>query len=72
MLDAEGLVPRLRELYPTLQDLKESMGAILRGTVSVDRHRLGSWTAPVIATYTSYMIEKRISKHPEDFRKGSD
>jgi putative tricarboxylic transport membrane protein len=71
MLDQKVLVPRLRELYPTLQDLKESIGAILRGTVAGFGIGLVPGPAPVIATYASYMIEKKISRHPEEFGKGA-
>jgi putative tricarboxylic transport membrane protein len=71
MLDQKVLVPRLRELYPTLQDLKESIGAILRGTAAGFGIGLVPGPAPVIATYASYMIEKKISKHPEEFGKGA-
>ncbi len=71
MLDQKVLVPRLRELYPTLQDLKESMGAILRGTAAGFGIGLVPGPAPVIATYASYMIEKMFSKHPEEFGKGA-
>ena len=70
-LDQKVLVPRLRELYPTLQDLKESIGAILRGTAAGFGIGLVPGPAPVIATYASYMIEKKISKHPEEFGKGA-
>ena len=71
MLDQKVLVPRLRELYPTLQDLKESIGAVLRGTVVGFGIGLVPGPAPVIATYASYMIEKKISRHPEEFGKGA-
>ncbi len=71
MLDQKVLVPRLRELYPTLQDLKESIGAILRGTAAGFGIGLVPGPAPVIATYASYMIEKKISRHPEEFGKGA-
>ena len=71
MLDQKVLVPRLRDLYPTLQDLKESIGAILRGTAAGFGIGLVPGPAPVIATYASYMIEKRISRHPEQFGKGA-
>ncbi len=70
MLDQKVLVPRLRELYPTLHDLKESMGAILRGTAAGFGIGLVPGPAPVIATYASYMIEKKVSSHPEEFGKG--
>jgi len=71
MLEQKVLVPRLRELYPTLQDLKQSIGAILRGTGIGFAVGLVPGPAPVIATYASYMVEKRVSNHPEDFGKGA-
>jgi putative tricarboxylic transport membrane protein len=57
------IVPRFRDLYPSLQDLKASVGAILRGTGIGFGVGLVPGPAPVIATYASYMVEKRISKH---------
>jgi putative tricarboxylic transport membrane protein len=71
MLEQRVLVPRLRELYPTLQDLKRSIGAILRGTGIGFGVGLVPGPAPVIATYASYMTEKKVSKTPEEFGKGA-
>jgi putative tricarboxylic transport membrane protein len=71
MLEGRVLVPRFRELYPTLQDLRRSIGAILRGTGIGFGVGLVPGPAPVIATYASYMTERRISKHPEEFGKGA-
>jgi len=71
LLDRRVLVPRLRDLYPSLQDLRKSFGAILRGTGIGFGVGLVPGPAPVIATYASYMIERRISKHPEEFGKGA-
>lgn len=70
-LEGQVLVPRLRELYPSLRDLRESIGAILRGTGLGFGVGLVPGPAPVIATYASYMVEKKISKHPEEFGKGA-
>jgi putative tricarboxylic transport membrane protein len=71
LLEQRVLVPRFRELYPSLQDLKRSIGAILRGTGVGFGVGLVPGPAPVIATYASYMVEKRLSKHPEEFGKGA-
>jgi putative tricarboxylic transport membrane protein len=71
LLEQRVLVPRLRELYPSLQDLKRSMGAILRGSGVGFGVGLVPGPAPVIATYASYMVEKRLSRHPEEFGKGA-
>jgi len=70
-LEGKVLVPRLRELYPTLEDLKKSIKPILRGTAVGFGVGLVPGPAPVIATYSSYMIERNVSKHPEEFGKGA-
>lgn len=71
VLEEKVLVPRLRELYPSLQDLKRSFFAIIRGTGIGFGVGLIPGPAPVIATYASYMTEKKMSKHPEEFGKGA-
>jgi putative tricarboxylic transport membrane protein len=70
-LESRVLVPRLRDLFPTVADLRRSFGAILRGTGIGFFTGLIPGPAPVIATYASYAVEKRISKHPEEFGKGA-
>ena len=71
MLEQRVLGPPLRELYPTLQDFKKSIGPILRGAGIGFGVGLVPGPAPVIATYASYMIERKVSKHPEEFGKGA-
>lgn len=71
MLDQKVIIPRLRDLYPSLQDLKKSIRSILRGAGIGFGVGLVPGPAPVIATYSSYMIERKISKHPEEFGKGA-
>ncbi|MCX8022011.1 MAG: tripartite tricarboxylate transporter permease, partial [Syntrophorhabdaceae bacterium] len=71
MLEQKVIVPRFRDLYPSLQDLKQSIGAILRGSGLGFGIGLIPGPAPVIATYASYMVERKISKHPEQFGKGA-
>ena len=70
-LEQHALVPRFRDLYPSLADLKRSIGAILRGTGIGFGVGLVPGPAPVIATYAAYTVEKRLSKHPEEFGKGA-
>src|SRR5512136_1436429 len=71
LLDQGVLMPRLRELYPSLQDLKKSFGAILRGTGVGFGVGLVPGPAPVIATYASYMVERKMSDNPEEFGHGA-
>jgi putative tricarboxylic transport membrane protein len=70
-LEQNVIIPRFRDLYPSLQDLKKSVGSILRGSGIGFGVGLVPGPAPVIATYASYMVEKKISKHPEEFGKGA-
>ena len=62
---------RLRDQLPTKEDWKRSFGPMIRGA------GLGSFfgalpgTSGGMATFISYAIEKRISKHPEEFGKGA-
>ncbi len=71
LLDQKVTVPRFKDLYPSLQDLKKSIASILRGAGIGFGVGLVPGPAPVIATYSSYMIERKISKHPEEFGKGA-
>lgn len=70
-LEQRVVVPRFRDLYPSLQDLKRSVGPILRGTGIGFGAGLIPGPAPVIATYASYAVEKRFAKHPEEFGHGA-
>jgi putative tricarboxylic transport membrane protein len=70
-LEGRVIVPRLRDLYPNLEDLKKAIKAILRGAGIGFGVGLVPGPAPVIATYSSYMIEKKVSKHPEEFGHGA-
>ncbi len=64
------VIPRFRDLYPSLRDLAQSIGAMLRGAGIGFGVGLVPGPAPVIATYASYMTEKKISKTPEAFGTG--
>ncbi|MDI6726098.1 MAG: tripartite tricarboxylate transporter permease [Smithellaceae bacterium] len=70
-LDIRVIVPRFRDLYPSLQDLKTSIKPILRGAGLGFGVGLVPGPAPVIATYASYMVEKKLAKHPEEFGQGA-
>ncbi|MFZ2446048.1 MAG: tripartite tricarboxylate transporter permease [Syntrophobacteraceae bacterium] len=65
------LIPRFRELYPSLQDLVRSIKPILRGAGLGFGIGMVPGPAPVIATYASYMVERRVSAHPEEFGHGA-
>jgi TctA family transporter len=62
---------RIGSLMPTMEDMKVSFWPIVRGT------GLGAFlgvlpgTGPSIASFSSYMLEKKLAKNPEMFGKGA-
>jgi len=63
--------PRLRELLPARAELAASVGPIGRGTVLGFLIGIIPGSAHVISSFISYAIERRLSKHPEEFGKGA-
>jgi putative tricarboxylic transport membrane protein len=63
--------PRFRELMPTRADARRSGGPILRGTVLGFLIGIIPGSAHIIASFVSYALERRLSKHPEEFGKGA-
>ncbi|MCU1410979.1 MAG: hypothetical protein JWR04_1686 [Rhodoglobus sp.] len=68
LIDFSGNVGPIRI---TWKDLKDSSGAIFRGTGLGFFYGLLPGSPAAAATFTSYAIEKRLSKHPERFGKGA-
>jgi len=62
---------RMRELFPTRTEWKRSTGPMLRGSVLGFAIGLIPGPSHVISTFVSYMVEKKISNHPEEFGKGA-
>ena len=60
----------MRTLFPNLQDWKDSVGAIWRGTIIGFVIGALPGTGPTIASFISYAVEKKVSKHPEKFGTG--
>src|ERR1700704_2206101 len=58
-------------LWPTWADLKASFGSILRGTAIGAFFGVLPGTGPAIASFSSYMVEKKIAKDPSRFGKGA-
>ncbi|MCL2669916.1 MAG: tripartite tricarboxylate transporter permease [Syntrophaceae bacterium] len=66
----EVIKGRIKGYMPTLQDWKDSAGAITRGTLLGFFMGILPGISPMIPTFLSYGIEKRVSKHPEKFGTG--
>jgi len=61
---------KIRGYLPTRQDWKDSGGAIARGGILGFVLGIFPGMSPMIPTFLSYGIEKKLSKHPERFGTG--
>ena len=61
---------KITGLMPTLKDLKDSAGAIGRGTVLGSILGILPGGGATIAAFAAYTFEKKISKHPHRFGRG--
>ncbi len=67
----EVFTGKIKSLMPTKEDFKRSWAPILRGTA------LGSFLGilpgggSILSAFGSYTMEKKLSKHPEQFGKGA-
>jgi putative tricarboxylic transport membrane protein len=59
------------DVFPTVKDLKDSLGPIFRGTVLGFFVGVLPGGGAIMASFASYAIEKKVSKHPEQFGKGA-
>jgi putative tricarboxylic transport membrane protein len=62
---------KLSGLMPTMADLKASAGPIMRGTGIGAFLGVLPGTGPAIASFSSYMLEKKLAKDPSRFGKGA-
>jgi putative tricarboxylic transport membrane protein len=61
----------LRDVMPSAADWVRSRWAIARGTVLGFAVGLLPGAGPTIATFMAYGLEKKVSKHPEQFGRGA-
>jgi TctA family transporter len=62
---------RVGSLFPTREDLKRSFGPIVRGTALGAFFGVLPGTGPAIASFSSYMVEKKVSRDPSRFGHGA-
>ena len=65
------MAPKLRDLLPTRKEWREAAMPIGRGTLLGFIIGIIPGSAHVISSFLSYALEKRVSKHPEEFGKGA-
>jgi putative tricarboxylic transport membrane protein len=61
---------KIREIFPTHEELRASWGPIFRGSGLGFIIGLVPGSAHVISSFVSYIVEKRLSKKPEEFGSG--
>src|SRR5512136_2001003 len=67
----ELLTTKVRNLFPNLEDWRRSTLPILRGTVLGFFLGILPGGGAVLSSFVSYAVEKRVSKHPQEFGKGA-
>ncbi|HEY7247372.1 MAG TPA: tripartite tricarboxylate transporter permease [Xanthobacteraceae bacterium] len=63
--------PKLKELIPRWSDLRESAPAVGRASAIGFVFGIIPGVSHVVSTFVSYAVEKRLSKHPEQFGQGA-
>jgi len=67
---AQVFIARVSSLIPTRQDLRDSIGPILRGSVIGTLLGLVPGMTGSASSFLSYIAERKVSKHPERFGTG--
>ncbi len=62
---------KFKDLYPNKEEWRRSIMPILRGTVIGFLIGLMPGPAGTLASFSSYSVEKKVSKHPEEFGHGA-
>jgi TctA family transporter len=62
---------KVMSLFPSKDDLKRSIGPILRGTGIGAFFGVLPGTGPAIASFASYMVEKKVAADPSRFGNGA-
>jgi putative tricarboxylic transport membrane protein len=63
--------PRLRDLLPTREEWRQATMPIARGSVLGFLIGIIPGSAHIIASFMSYAVERKVSRHPEEFGKGA-
>jgi putative tricarboxylic transport membrane protein len=65
------LIKSVTGLMPTRDDWRRMVAPILRGTALGSALGILPGGGAILASFASYTVEKRVSKHPEEFGKGA-
>ena len=67
----ENLKGRIEGLWLSWKDLRTAAPAVVRGTLTGSLLGILPGGGPVLASFSSYMLEKKIARDPESFGKGN-
>jgi putative tricarboxylic transport membrane protein len=67
----EVFTKSLTGLLPNWQDIKQSSGAVIRGTMLGSALGILPGGGPVLGSFSAYTLEKKIAKDPSRFGKGA-
>jgi len=70
-INRDILTTKVKNLFPTLKDWADSVWSIVRGSILGFFLGIIPGGGAVVASFASYAIEKKASKHPEEFGKGA-
>jgi TctA family transporter len=65
------VVEKVKNLWPTREDLRRMVAPVLRATGLGSALGILPGGGHVLAAFASYSVEKRVSKHPEEFGYGA-
>nr|WP_262983104.1 tripartite tricarboxylate transporter permease [Paracoccus mutanolyticus] len=69
--DREVMTKSINRLLPTGAELRQMIGPVLRGTGVGSVLGILPGGGAILASFASYTVEKKLSKHPEEFGKGA-
>jgi TctA family transporter len=71
VLGRDVVAAKITSLWPTREEARQATPAILRGTVLGSLLGVLPGGGPTLAAFSSYTLEKKLSKTPEQFGKGA-
>ena len=69
--DRTVLGQRISRLWPTREDFRRATPAVLRGTAVGSMLGILPGSGAILASFSAYMIEKKVSRTPEAFGRGA-
>ena len=67
----KAITPKFRDLIPRMKDVRDATPAIARGSIIGFIFGVIPGVSHVVSTFVSYAMEKKFSRHPEEFGHGA-